>query len=160
MSKPSVRLPEAEFVRRTFIVKEADLPPQVRMTKRSLLRWFALSSGWISEQESRQTVLDVLDALFYYHLSKKAHPTVPEILSYVKEKTGEEMSEKLLRYHLKRLTDSQFLIRDKQHYKFNPAPNAEPGDVLASYNYWITQNIHKSTQQIENALGDLTKTYL
>ncbi|MFH0970123.1 MAG: hypothetical protein V1776_01535 [Candidatus Diapherotrites archaeon] len=158
MSK--IRLPEADLVRRTFIVKEADLPPQVRMTKRSLLRWFALSSGWISEQESRQTILDVLDALFYYHLSKKASPNVPEILNYVKEKTGEELSEKLLRYHLKRLTDSHFLIRDKQQYKFNPSPTGEPGDIVASYNYWITQNVHKSTQNIENALTDLTKTYL
>ncbi|MEK6970643.1 MAG: hypothetical protein AABW68_03020 [archaeon] len=160
MSKPSVRLPEAEFVRRTFIIKEADLPPQVRMTKRSLLRWFALSSGWISEQESRQTILDVLDTLLYFHVSKKASPTVGEIIQYVKEKTGEELSEKLLRYHLKRLTDSQFLIRDKQHYKFNPAPDAEPGDVVASYHYWVTQNVHKSTLNIENALTELTRTYL
>lgn len=54
MSK--TQLPEAELVRRTFTVKEIDLPPHVRMTKRSLLRWFALASGWISEQESRQTI--------------------------------------------------------------------------------------------------------
>jgi hypothetical protein len=160
MSKISVRLPEAELVRRTFIVKEADLPPHVRMTKRSLLRWFALTSGWISEQESRQTILDVLDALFYFHLSKKANPTTQDITLYIKEKTGEEISEKLLRYHLKRLLDSQFLIRDKQHYKFNPAPNGEPNDVMASYNYWISQSVHKSTQTIENALSELTKTYL
>jgi hypothetical protein len=125
-----------------------------------LLRWFALSSGWISEQESRQTVLDVLDALFYYHLSKKASPSVPDIVLYIKEKTGEEISEKLLRYHLKRLTDSLFLIRDKQHYRFNPAPNGDPNDVIASYNYWISQSVHKSTQTIENALEDLSKTYL
>ncbi|MEK6821008.1 MAG: hypothetical protein AABY11_01240 [archaeon] len=158
MSK--IRLPEADLVRRTFVVKEADLPPQVRMTKRSLLRWFALSTGWISEQESRQTILDVLDALLHFHLSKKAAPSIEDITVYIKEKTGEPISEKLLRYHLKRLTDSHFLIRDKQHYRFNPAPHGEPNDVVASYNYWITQNIHKSTQTIENALSDLTKTYL
>ncbi len=160
MSKPTVRLPEAELVRRTFIVKEVDLPPQVRMTKRSLLRWFALASGWISEQESRQTILDVLDALFYFHISRRASPTTQEIMSYVKEKTGEEISEKLLRYHLKRLTDSHFLIRDKQHYKFNPAPNGEPTDVIASYNHWISQSVIRSTQNIETALTDLSKTYL
>ena len=158
MSK--IRLPEAELVRRTFIVKEVDLPPQVRMTKRSLLRWFALASGWISEQESRQTILDVLDALFYYQLSKKSSPTTPELQQYIKEKTGEEISEKLLRYHLKRLLDSNFLVREKQHYQFNPAPNAEPRDIIASYNYWIAQGIQNSTKNIENALEDLQKTYL
>ncbi len=158
MSK--IQLPEAELVRRTFILKEIDLPPQVRMTKRSLLRWFALASGWISEQESRQTILDVLDALFYFHLSKKNSPTTEELQNYIKEKTGEEISEKLLRYHLKRLLDSSFLIREKQHYKFNPAPNAEPNDIIASYNYWISQGVHASTKNIENALEDLKKTYL
>ncbi|MDZ4256463.1 MAG: hypothetical protein U1C71_02570, partial [archaeon] len=68
MSK--IRLPEADLVRRTFTIKEVDLPPQVRMTKRGLLRWFALASGLLSEQESRQTILDVMDALFHFHLSQ------------------------------------------------------------------------------------------
>ena len=158
MSK--IRLPEAELVRRTFIIKEVDLPPQVRMTKRGLLRWFALASGLISEQESRQTILDVMDALFFFHLGKKAAPTTKEIQLYIKEKTGEEISEKLLRYHLKRLLDSHFLIRDKQHYRFNPAPNAEPLDVVASFNYWISKGVHESTQNIETALEDLRKTYI
>ncbi|HIH21332.1 MAG TPA: hypothetical protein HA222_01560, partial [Candidatus Diapherotrites archaeon] len=40
--------PEAELVRRVFVVREMDLPPQVLLTKRSLLRWFALASGMIS----------------------------------------------------------------------------------------------------------------
>lgn len=160
MSNPKTQLPEAELVRRTFVVKEVDLPPQVRMTKRSLLRWFALASGYLSEQESRQTILDVLDALFYFHVSKKMSPNTVELAAYIKEKTGEEISDKLLRYHLKRLLDSHFLVRDKQHYKFNPAPNAEPTDVMASYNHWISQSVHASTKTIENALLDLTKTYL
>ncbi len=158
MSK--IQLPEAELVRRTFTVKEIDLPPHVRMTKRSLLRWFALASGWISEQESRQTILDVMDGLLYFHLSKKMSPNTQDLMLYIKEKTGEEISEKLLRYHLKRLLDSKFLIRDKQHYKFNPSPTGDPGDVIASYNYWISQSVHASTKNIENALEDLKKTYL
>jgi len=157
MSK--TQLPEAELVRRTFTVKEIDLPPHVRMTKRSLLRWFALASGWISEQESRQTILDVMDALFYFHVSKKMSPNTVELQQYIKEKTGEEISEKLLRYHLKRLLDSQFIVRDKQHYKFNPAPNGDPTDVMASYNHWISNAVHASTKNIESALQDLTKTY-
>lgn len=158
MSK--IRLPEAEFVRRTFILKEVDLPPQVRMTKRSLLRWFALSAGLLSEQESRQTILDVLDALLYFQLSKKTSPTTIELQEYILQKTGQPISDKLLRYHLKRLLDSHFLIREKQKYKFNPSPHSEPHDVSASFNYWIGQGVQKSAQNIENALQDLQKTYL
>ena len=86
-------------------------------------------------------------------------PNTIDLQAYIKEKTSEEISEKLLRYHLKRLLDSQFIVRDKQHYKFNPSPNGDPMDVIASYNYWISQSVHRSTQAIENALQDLTKTY-
>jgi hypothetical protein len=158
MSK--IRLPEAELVRRTFILKEVDLPPQVRMTKRSLLRWFALSSGLLSEQESRQTILDVLDGLLYYQLSRQTFPTTIELQQYIEQKTSQKISDKLLRYHLKRLLDSNFLVREKQRYKFNPAPNAEPNDISASFNYWIGKGVQRSTQVIEGALQDLQKTYL
>jgi len=69
------QLPEAELIRNTYIIREMDIPPQVKLTKRSLLRWLALSLGLISENESRSTVLDVLDALFYFQFAKSQNPT-------------------------------------------------------------------------------------
>ena len=69
------QLPESELVRKTFILKKMDLPPSVQLTKRSLIRWFALSFGLISEKESRDTVLNVLDALFHFLLYKKQNPS-------------------------------------------------------------------------------------
>ncbi|MDZ4256028.1 MAG: hypothetical protein U1C71_00300, partial [archaeon] len=89
-----------------------------------------------------------------------AAPTTKEIQQFILDKTGEAISEKLLRYHLKRLLDSRLLVREKQHYRFNPAPDAEPLDVVASYNYWISRGVISSTQNIENALEELRKTYL
>jgi len=59
-------VPESEFVRKTFTIKRMDLPPSVQLTKRSLLRWFALSFGLISECESRDTVFNVLVAVFHF----------------------------------------------------------------------------------------------
>jgi hypothetical protein len=44
-----MRHPESDFVRKTFTFRRMDLPPQVLLTKKSLLRWIALSMGLISE---------------------------------------------------------------------------------------------------------------
>src|SRR3989338_6446711 len=93
--------PESEYVRKTFTIRQMDFPPEVSLTKRSLVRWFALSFGLISEKESRSTILDVLDALFSLQLSKKASPTTSELLAHLRE-SQKKIDEKLLRYHVKR----------------------------------------------------------
>src|SRR3989338_6795188 len=104
--------PESEYVRKTFVLRKMDFPPQVSLTKRSLVRWFTLSFGLISERESRSTILDVLDALFYFHLSKKSSPSTKELLSHL-QGAGKKIDEKLLRYHLKRLIDVGLIERRK-----------------------------------------------
>lgn len=152
-------IPEAELVRKTYILREMDFPPTIKLTKRSCLRWFALSFGLISEKETRTTMLDVLDALLYYQVSKKHTPTTQEIQSFIAEKTGEKVSEKLLRYHLKRLLDLHFIKRQRKKYSFNPSPNSEKDDVIASFNFWISNHLQKHCTTIEGALGELTQLY-
>ncbi|MFH1256380.1 MAG: hypothetical protein V1494_03740 [Candidatus Diapherotrites archaeon] len=151
--------PESGLVRRTFIVREMDLPPNVLMTKRSLLRWFALASGMISEKESRSTVLDVIDSLLYFQFSKKKNPTTLEIQSYIKEKTRKAISEKLIRYHLRRLIDQNILLRKQKKYYFNPAPNAEPFDLKQSFNFWVKEHINKSFINLETVIEKLSDSY-
>ena len=34
--------PESSLIRKEWIVRQMDLPPEVKLTRRSLLRWFAL----------------------------------------------------------------------------------------------------------------------
>ena len=151
--------PEAELVRRVFVVREMDLPPQVLLTKRSLLRWFALASGMISEQESRSTVLEVLDALFYFQFQKRLDPTVLEIIKYIKEKHSKKVSEKLLRYHLNKLVALNLLQRKSTKYSFNPSPYGERKDLKASYNYWIREQLEKSLKDLEFVIGKLQEGY-
>ena len=118
------QLPESELVRKSFTIKRMDLPPSVQLTKRSLLRWFALSFGLLSEQESRDTVLNVLDALFSLMLSKGQNPTTLEIQSYIEGKYHKKISEKLLRYHLNRLISLELLQRKQNRYFLNNSPYA------------------------------------
>jgi len=151
--------PESSLVRGVFVIREMDLPPQVLLTKRSLLRWFALASGLISEQESRSTVLEVLDALFYFQFQKRVDPTALEVIKYIREKHSKKVSEKLLRYHLNKLIALNLLRRKTRKYSFNPSPYAERKDLKASYNYWVREHLEKSLKDLEFAIGRLQESY-
>ena len=152
-------LPEANLVRKTFTIREMDFPPDVKLTKKSLLRWFALATGLISEKESRTTFLDVLDALFYLQLSRKLKPTTQDIQKIIKDKKKKEVSEKLVRYHLKRLIDIDFLRRKKNRYVFNNAPDAELKDLKAAYQHWVSKNVAKTLINTEKVLEQLSDKY-
>jgi len=150
--------PEAEYVRKTFIIRQMDFPPEVSMTKRSLLRWFALAFGLISEKESRSTVLDVLDALFTLQLSRKISPSTAELLEFLKG-SQKKIDEKLLRYHLKRLLDVGLLERRKGRLSFVSAPNAEKLDIVQGFSHGISTPVQESLGRISVALGKLSESY-
>ncbi len=150
--------PEAGLVRKTFTIRKMDFPPEVASTKRSLLRWFALSFGLISEKESRSTILDVLDGIFYFQLSKKYAPTTLELLSHFKE-SGKKIDEKLLRYHLKRLIDVGLLERRKGKLSFSVAPDAEKIDVVRGFSHNVASPIRESVEAIGVALEKISGKY-
>jgi len=150
--------PESEYVRKTFIVRQMDFPPEVSMTKRSLLRWFALSFGLISEKESRSTILDVLDGFFYFQVSKKVSPTTYELLNHLKEQQ-KKIDEKLLRYHLKRLIDVGLIERRKGKLSFVSDPTAEQNDLVKGFQHNIRKPLEESVTSISVALEKLNEKY-
>jgi len=152
-------LPEASLIRNTFVLRIMDLPPNIRLTKRSLLRWFALSFGLLSENESRTTVLEVLDSLFYLCLSRKMQPTTIEIQNYIKQKHSRAISEKLLRYHLNRVISSGLLLRKKQRYSFNPSPYAERDDLKAAFNFHVSNVLQKNLSELEEVFHQISESY-
>ncbi|HLC37094.1 MAG TPA: hypothetical protein VJK05_05835, partial [archaeon] len=70
-----------------------------------------------------------------------------------------EVSEKLIRYHLKRLLDLNFLRRKQNKYFFNNSPKAEKDDLKEAYNYWISKTISKTLENNETVLEQLIKSY-
>ena len=146
-------------MRKTFIFRQMDLPPSVAMTKRSLLRWFALSFGLLSEKESRVTVLNVLDSLFHFLLSKKIAPSTLDIQAFIAEKHNQKISEKLVRYHLNRLISLELVVRKNKRYYFNNSPFDEPNSLKNSFSYWIKQPVNSSMNNIEDVLGKLVENY-
>ena len=151
--------PESELVRKTFTLKKMDLPPSVQLTKRSLIRWFALSFGLISEKESRDTVLNVLDALFHFLLAKKQNPSTLDIQAYIDGKYHQKISEKLLRYHLNRLIAIELLQRKQNRYFLNNSPVSEPNNLVESFNFWVKKPVNESLNNIEKVLGKISNSY-
>lgn len=154
-----MELPEAELIRKTIILRKLDLPPSVLLTKRSLLRWLALSLGLISENESRTALLEIMDALFYFLLKKGKNPTSEEIKNYLEREKHMQVSERLVRYHLNKLISLGLLTRKNARYYINPAPNAERDDVAASVDFYIKKEVEEWSEQIKRALNKFIEFY-
>ena len=152
-------IPEAELVRKSFTLRKMDLPPSVELTKRSMLRWFALSFGLISEQESRDTVFNVLDALFHFLLSKKQNPSTLDIQAYISEKYHKKVSEKLLRYHVNKLIAIELLQRKSNRYFLNNSPNAEPNMLVESFKHWVKNPVNETMDDVERVLFKISESY-
>lgn len=159
LERQKAEFPEAGLIRSTLTVRRLDLPQSVLMTKRSLLRWLALSLGLISEKESRRTSIEILDALFYFLFSKKANPSVELIKKYLEEKRNIKISERLIRYHLEKLVQAGFIARKKGSYSINPAPQGERDDAIASIEYYMRAEFEQSLKHILLAMEKLIEKY-
>ena len=153
-------IPEAELIRREFILRQVDLPSSVTLTKKSLLRWCCLSLGLISPKETRDKGFLVFDALFTFLFTKKQSPTTLEIMAFIKERNGVEMSEKLIRYHLNRLIELGIIKRTGLTYSINSSPTSENRSSLKeSFNAWTKKQVEEELATIADALEKLQKSY-
>lgn len=57
-------IPESEYIEETITVRDMRLPSDVTLTKRSLIRWIALSLGLINPNESRKSLIYLIEILF------------------------------------------------------------------------------------------------
>jgi hypothetical protein len=153
-------IPEAEYIRKEFTIRQMDLPDSVKLTKKSLLRWCCLSLGLLSPNESRDKALLVYDSLFAYLFKKKQSPTTLDLQEFIKEKSSIEMSEKLIRYHLNRLIDLGIIVRDKTKYKINPSPDSEKRNSISeSFSAWVKEPTQKELNKVSLSLEKLQELY-
>ena len=108
-------IPEAELIKRELVVRNMALTDDVRLTRKSLVRWIALSLGLISPKETRTIVIDVLDVLLREFAGGK-RPTTKEIYEKVQKKRKEAVSEKTVYYHLQRISRMGLVQREKGQY--------------------------------------------
>ncbi len=110
-------IPESKLIEAEVLIRKSRLPNDVLLTRKSTIRWLALSLGLINPNESRTVLIDLLDALFDLHYADSP-PSTKDILAKMKQKTGEEQNPKAVYYHLQRLTDNRILNRKKGTYFF------------------------------------------
>lgn len=153
-------IPEAEYIRRELILRQLDLPESVALTKKSLLRWCALSLGLISPKESRDKAIIIFDALFSLMFKKKEKPTTLDVQAAIKKKYSFVVSEKLIRYHLNRLAELGVIRRKKNRYSINPNPCSEKrGSLSASFDAWVKAPFDQEMGKISNTLEKLQRIY-
>ncbi len=150
-------MPEAKLIRSETTMRDMQLTDDAKMTKKSLVRWLALATGLISPNESRRTMVSLLETLLDYSFQGK-EPDVHEILESM-NKGEEKTQEKALRYHLLVLQNKGLLERSKGKYRFVLPPSASDNDVRTSFEYVYVQKNKEAFSKIKEALGILKRMH-
>lgn len=147
-------LPESSLIRSELIIRDLSLPDEVKMARKSLVRWLALSLGLMLPNESRRLLLDVLETLVYFHVRNET-PTTKDILAKLEEISGKAPYPKAVYYHLLRLKDIGLISRKKGRYWFGDTPGMRLNDILrdfyASKMSDIYRNLDEAAKRLEES---------
>ena len=150
-----LELNEAGLIEGELTLRKLRLTKEVLETKRSALRWLALSLGIINPGESRLSAVAALDALLNFQFIKGEDPRVPDLLAYI-ENRWEPMNEKTLRYHLLRMKRMGLIDNSDGRYYFRRSSassvSGEPWDFGVFQNYYkdVFDNIKEVLREIKN----------
>jgi len=149
---------EKDLIESEMTLRRLRLPPEARLTRKSLLRWVALSLGLITPGESRDTIISILDALFHYQVRGKS-PTTRDIKAYI-DQNYSETTEKTIRYQLGKLRETGFIEKDANSYRFVRAPNAPENDIRAGIFLAMDKHYVSSKNRLQDAITSLVSQYL
>lgn len=149
-------IPESRLIKSEIVIREMSLPDDVLIAKKSLVRWIALSLGLILPNESRTLLLDVLDALLYFHV-KKQNPTTQDILSQLKKQNKKEPNPKAVYYHLLKLKESGMLMRKKGRYSLSEEEGKPLSDLFREI---YLRKANSAFENVDTALKKLQDSYL
>jgi len=149
---------EQGLIEGEMTLRQLRLPPEARLTRKSLLRWTALSLGLITPGESRDTIISILDALFHYQLRGR-RPTTRDLKSYIDEHYS-ETTEKTIRYQLGKLRKTGFIEKSENSYSFVRAPDAPDSDLKAGIFLAMDKHYGTTKGRLEEAITSLISQYL
>ena len=145
-------IPEKELIRREYTLRELRLPTDTKLTKQSMLRWVALSLGLLSPDETRQSVLPVLDSFIALQVKGTA-PTVAELA------TASGQPEKVVRYHLQRLQALGIAEEQKRRYRFVMDSSSNKLSLAKTFKQHYAETLVQSLSSVEAALAELQRAY-
>ena len=140
-------LNEAKLVEMELTLRNLHMSKEVMETRRSIVRWLALSLGVISPGESRLTAISVLDALLYFSFKERKDPDVPEMIEYIGRAWG-PINEKTLRYHLLQLKKINITSNSGGRYSLVWPDIGEKYDAEG----WVGGYIDSETRPIKEKL--------
>ena len=147
-----MELNEASLIESEFTVRNLRLPKEVMETRRSAIRWLALSLGILNPGESRLSAIAVLDAMVYFQFVKNYDPTVKDLVDYI-NKNWEGMNEKTLRYHLLQMKKMGFVENSQAKFYFRQPSVGDRFDV----DNWVTQMLDSQYKQVAVKIGEVLK---
>ena len=146
-----MRLNESELIQKEITLRNVRLTSEVLQTRRSSIRWLALSLGIINPGESRLSSLSVLDALVHFQFVKKTDPDVREMSRYIGESWG-RINEKALRYPLLRMKKMGLIDHRQSRFYFTPPSIGDRFDV-GTWSLNLFQSDYKEiSKKIEEVL--------
>ncbi|MCL4383020.1 MAG: hypothetical protein M1168_03530 [Candidatus Marsarchaeota archaeon] len=143
---------ESKLIEKEVTLRLLRLTKETLETRRSIIRWLALSLGIINPGESRLSGLAVLDGLLYFQISQKKDPTVLELSEYI-NKTWDSINEKTLRYHLLQLKKMDIIKNSKSKYFLINNNTIDKNDETV----WIDDYFNLIVEPIKNNLKRMIK---
>lgn len=155
-------MPESQLIRGECLVRDLQLNEDVKLTRKGLVRWLALSLGLISPNETRTGLLEVLEALLFFHYEKRethSEPDIHMLLEKIREIRKSEPNPKAVRYHLLQLKKLGIIETKKRKYRFSLAPLQENDDLSAALAFVYRQRMDSGFEKIKKALSMLEKSF-
>ena len=147
---------ESKFIEKELTLRKLRLSREVLETRRSMVRWLALSLGIINPGESRIQALYVLDGIFNFQFKKKQDPSVQELSEYINTNWG-HINEKTLRYHLLRLKNAGILGNLKGKYFMMVPENGEKYDEAAWVDFYFDSEVSPIKDKLKTVLKEFKK---
>ena len=149
-----MELNESKLIERELTFRNLRLSKEVTETRRSLVRWLALSLGVVNPGESRLSAISVLDGILYFQFSMKTDPTIEELSQYI-EKNWAPINEKTLRYHLLQLKKANLIGNSGGKYYFTTNGTSDRYDDAAWINNYFDSTMNPIKEKVALALKEL-----
>ena len=145
---------ESKLIEKEITLRKLRVSKEVLETRRSMVRWLALSLGVLNPGESRVQALYVLDAMLDFQFKRKHDPTVQELSDYIDSNWG-HINEKTLRYHLLKLKNMGVVSNSKGCYSIPVPENGEKYDEAS----WIESYFDSEITPVKEKLKLVLKEF-
>ncbi|ASI14224.1 hypothetical protein Mia14_0952 [Candidatus Mancarchaeum acidiphilum] len=149
-------LNESKLIESEIILRNLRLTSEVLETRRSMVRWLAISLGIINPGESRLNAIYVFDAILYFQFNEKSDPSVNDLSEYI-SKNWSAINEKTLRYHLLQFSNLGLISHSKGKYFLVLPEDAKKYDESEWLGNLIDFKINPIKEKVLTVISELKK---